>query len=460
MFSNYFTEQLFEGILIASFQGGWNTNLVIIGTTILGVSAGLLGIFVVLRKEAMSVDAISHGTLPGVALSFMLMSTIGGSGAGAQGKNILFLLVGAFFSCVLASFTIFVLKHYTKLKEDAAIAISLSSYFGLGILLLSYIQVYDLQNAAGIKSYIFGQAAAMSRFDIILMSGVLLLILTTLLLIFKELVVSSFDKDFTNTIGIKTSLIDTLIYILVILFTVVGIQAVGMLLILSLLVIPPVTARLWTNKIIKLSYLSAFIGGLSSFFGAILSSLHTSVPAGAIIVLVSGVVFLFSFIFAPERGLLSGLIRQLSLRAKITGDHLLLENYESLLKLASINNEDKSYKELRLFGRYLDTLSYYDYFLSSCWLFINKYGGLHFAGLKLSEKGYNHAALLSRNNKLWKTYITLYGNISQTHVNYSADLVEHVLKPEVVKELELLLSKEGHLQNNTIDSKLTKGSIK
>ena len=138
----------------ALFLRDANTMWVVLGVLALGIASGAVGAFLVLRRRALTADAISHATLPGIAVAFIVMV-----GAGLTGKSLPGLLLGAYIAGLVAMVVIVLIRRTTRLKDDAAIGIVLSVFFGLGICLLSFVQQMPSGNAAGLESFIFGKAA-------------------------------------------------------------------------------------------------------------------------------------------------------------------------------------------------------------------------------------------------------------------------------------------------------------
>ncbi len=293
-----------EIIETLTLRAGFNTNTVILGTTLLGVAAGVIGVFALLRKRSLVTDALSHATLPGIGLAFL------GAGAlGIDGRSLPVLLAGAAATGVLGVACIQALLRYTRLREDAAIGIVLSVFFGAGVVVLSYIQANAASGAAGLNKFIYGQTAAMGMGDAALMASIAGAAVVLALLLLKELTLVCFDDAFARVGGWPVGAIDLLMMGLVVLVTVAGLQAVGLILVVAMLIIPPVAARFWTERLWLLVALSGIIGGASGYLGSVVSALLPRKPAGAVIVLTAGAVFACSMLLAPARGVLAAGLR-------------------------------------------------------------------------------------------------------------------------------------------------------
>ncbi len=298
-----------EILATVTLRAGFNSAVVVAGTACLGIAAGVIGSFMLLRKRAMVSDALSHATLPGIAMAFLVATALG-----MEGRSLPVLLTGALFSGVLGVLAIQAISRHTRLPEDAAIGAVLSVFFGVGVVLLSHIQTLATGNQAGLKTFILGQTAAMNRNEAMAIAGLALAALAACVLLFKEFRLLCFDPGFAAGQGWPTVRIDLTLMGLTTLVTVIGLQTVGLILIIALLIVPPAAARFWTEKLWAMLVIAAVLGGISGWLGASLSALVPRLPAGAVIVLVAGALFLFSFLFAPARGVVATAWRQARLR--------------------------------------------------------------------------------------------------------------------------------------------------
>ncbi|WP_372886667.1 metal ABC transporter permease, partial [Shimia sp.] len=293
-------------------QLGYNATLVTIGACFLGISAGVTGTFLFLRKRALVSDAISHATLPGVALAFMVMVALGG-----DGRNLIGLLAGSAFSAAIGLICVSWLVRRTRLAEDAAIGAVLSVFFGFGIVLLTVIQTMSSGRQAGLEGFLLGSTAGMLWNDaaVIVIGGALTL--AVVLTWRRPMGLVAFDPEFAAANGLNVARIDLLIMLLAMAVTVVGLKIVGLILIVALLIIPPVTARFWTDRTDRLTLISGLVGGVSGFFGAALSAAAPGLPTGPIIVLVGFALFAVSLFLAPNRGVLAALLRHLRFQRRV-----------------------------------------------------------------------------------------------------------------------------------------------
>ncbi|PRY24949.1 manganese/zinc/iron transport system permease protein [Aliiruegeria haliotis] len=287
-----------------TLQLGYNATLVAIGAALLGISAGVTGTFLFLRKRALVSDAISHATLPGVCLAFILMATLGG-----DGRNLAGLMLGSAVSAWLGLVCVQVISHKTRLAEDAAIGAVLSVFFGFGVVLLTVIQTMSSGRQAGLDGLLLGSTAGMLYADALIIAAGGAITLALVLLLRRPMTLVAFDPQYATSIGIDPRRVDMMTMGLVMAVTVVGLKIVGLILIVALLIIPPVTARFWTEKSANVVLIAGAIGGVSGYVGAAISASAPALPTGPIIVLTCFALFVLSLFLAPERGVLAAFLR-------------------------------------------------------------------------------------------------------------------------------------------------------
>jgi len=420
---------MFKEWLSLVLPGAYNTQMVLLSVTALGVASGIAGSLLVLRKRALVVDALSHATLPGLVAAYLLFVGILG-----YSRNLTLLLSGALISGLLAAQAIQGLLRFTRLREDLVIGIVLSTYFGLGIALLSIVQVLGRGSEGGLNHFIYGQAAAMSASDawIMFYCAVGAAILASLFL--KEFRLLCFDADFGKVGGMSPGILDSLLLTLAVFVVVIGLQAVGVLLMVAFLIIPAVAARFWTERFSTMLILAAAIGGASGFIGAILSASFSGFPAGAVIVLTSGVFFTISFLIAPRRGLLSAFIRRIRLQMRIAEDHLLREIYQSLKTDPASSRRYPASDLLTL--QDLDWTS--EFWLSQR---LRRKGYGHKAGdsIFITDLGISRAKRLTEHHEMWEQYLSQHSDLDASHLHHSADLAEHALDDDLADKLKKAL---------------------
>lgn len=288
---------------------------VALGSALLGIVGGVLGAFAMLRRQSLLGDVLAHAALPGICLAFMLTGS----------KLPLVLLVGGGLAGWLASLLVLAVLRNSRLPEDSALGVMLSSFFGFGIALLTFIQGSDNANQAGLDKFIFGQAATIVESDVwnfVLLGGVALLVV---LLFYKEFKLISFDPSYAGSLGLPVSRLGVLLTSLTVLAVMVGLQTVGVVLMAAMLIAPAAAARQWTDKLDRMIWLSALFGVLAGAGGATISATRENLPTGPLVILVVSAILVVSLFFAPLRGLFWDWIRGNQNRQRIHLERLLLD---------------------------------------------------------------------------------------------------------------------------------------
>ena len=414
----------------------YNTRVVVLGAMLLGLAAGMVGCFTLLRRRALVGDALSHATLPGVGLAFLLAPL-----AGLDGGSRLVLLAGAAVSGIAGAVAILFIRSLPRLKEDAALGIVLSVFFGAGVALLTVVQQLPTGRAAGLDRYIFGQTASMTADDAWLIAATAAV--TALLIAgnFRSLTLLCFDEGYASAQGYSIPLLDLLLMFLVVLITMIGLQAVGLILMIAMLVIPAAAARFWTNRLWVMLLISGLIGGVSGFAGALLSAVFADLPSGAVIVLTCGLLFFLSLLFGGERGVLVRSLRRRELAAAIDREHLLRGIWE-LRESAVERSAGEADRRAAGFDELLSLRSWSAGRLRSqirrasaeglVWL--NSEGAV-----ELTRRGVMEAERLVHHHRLWELYLITHADVAASRVDREADAIEHVLEPELIARLEQLL---------------------
>lgn len=292
----------------------YNTLIVLIGTSLLGGTSGLIGSFAVLRKRSLTGDALAHAALPGLCLAFIFWGE----------RNLFVMLLGAFLSGLLGIGIISALRAWTRIKEDAAIGIVLSVFFGAGIVLSRIIQnKVTAGSKAGLDSYILGKTAGMLGQDVLLIAALAFGSLAVVLLLSKEFQLISFDTPFATVQGWPSLFLDLVLMSLIAVVVVIGLPAVGVVLMAALLILPGASARFWTERLPTMIRISILIGFLTGAVGTLVSASFSLMPAGPLIVLVGTFFFLISVLFAPRRGVIARRLREVHFRRELAQQRLL-----------------------------------------------------------------------------------------------------------------------------------------
>lgn len=417
----------------------YNTRVVIFGVVMLGIAGGVIGSFLLLRRRALLADAVGHAALPGVAGAFILLTILG-----MNARSLPLLLTGALLSGLAGMAFVLLINRFTKLSEEAALGIVLSVFFGFGIALLGIIQQMRGASAAGLGSFIYGRTASMLRADALLIGISALVIVLVAILLFKELRLYTFDQDFAAGDGWPVHKLDVLLMSLAVAVTVLGLQAVGIMLVIAILIIPPAAARFWTDRLSRMVLIAAAIGATGGYIGAGISAMAPRLPAGAVIVCVMGGLFVLSLIFGSTHGLVPRALDELRLRKQNRRHHILrcfyecgeaVDNHEQPLPFELVSKarawNSGEFKRALSEARRADLVD-----------------RTQDGELVLTEKGQIAAQRITRNHRLWEIYLLEHADVAAAHVDQGADFIEHVLGNELVAELESSLRIQGHIPDS------------
>ena len=269
---------------LTALVGDYTLRTVALGAAVLGLLGGTLGTFAVLRRQSLLSDALAHATLPGVVIGFLLTGTTSGSS----------LMVGAAATAALAAGLVLLVVQRTRVKQDAALALVLSVFFGAGTVLLTYVAGTGASGQSGLDRFVLGQAASLVAADVRTMAVLTAVALAVVALTFKELKLVAFDPAFARAVGYPVRRVEALLTVLLVVAIVVGIQTVGVVLVAALLITPAAAARQWTDRLAVMIVLAALLGALSGVTGAVLSATATDLPTGPLVVLVATAVLLVS----------------------------------------------------------------------------------------------------------------------------------------------------------------------
>ena len=402
-----------------------NVQFVVIGMILLGIGTATIGTFAFLRKRALTGDAIAHSVLPGVCLAFMIFDT----------RNLWVLLGGAFVTGWLSIIFVDLITKKTKLKPDTAIGLTLSVFFGIGILLLTFIQQSGNASQSGLNNFLFGKAAAMSTDDIRTMAVVSLFIIVVVVIFFKEFCLLSFDPDYAKSTGLPVNFLQLTLTTLTVLAVAAGIQAVGVVLMAALLITPPAAAKYWTDKLGKMILLSILFAVIGSVTGAYVSYANNKMPTGPWIVTMTSIIAVLSILFAPKKGVIPKMIIRKKYQNKMLRENILKELYhleeknpgKKSFTLSDIATEREMKTSNYVFG--LRMLLRKD--------FVVKINEAYY----LTEKGLEEGKRITRIHRLWEMYLTEKLNIASDHVHDDAEAIEHIITPEIEKRLIELLDK-------------------
>lgn len=401
-----------------------NIKYVVFGAILLSISSAVVGCFTFIKKKSLVGDVIAHAVLPGICISFLATGS----------KDPFYLIIGAFISGWASILVMDKIVQHTKIKEDTATGLSLSVFFGVGILLMTYIQHSGNSAQSGLDTFLFGKAAALVGKDLLAFSIVAILVLVTVFLFYKEFKLISFDAQFARVIGLPVARLETTLTSITVLAVVTGIQAVGVVLMAAMLITPAAAARFWTNRLSRMIILASSFGAFSGIGGAYISYAAPSMPTGPWMVMILSIIALLSFFFAPKKGILIRQWKRMAIKKQLLEENLLKTFYRigeksgehfseiaigdlKLIRNFSPTQLTKGLRKLRQNGYAIQT--------NDAW--------------HLTNEGYEKGKRITRIHRLWELYLTKYLRIAPDHVHEDADTIEHVITPELEAQLEELL---------------------
>lgn len=397
--------------------------VVSMGSGILCLAAGVVGTFTYLRKRALIGDVISHSVLPGVAIAFMLSGV----------KNPVYFLLGAIVSGLISIWIVDYVQAKSKLKPDTILALTLSVFFGIGVVLLTKIQHSGNASQSGLDSFLFGKAASMSLQDVQLFSVIAVVNVVCVLVFLRSFSMISFDENYAKGIGFNVRFIKAFLALLTVVTVAIGVQSVGVVLMAALLISPAAGARFLTNSIKPMLLYSASFGFVSGFLGVLISYSSPGMPTGPWIVIVLSVFALVAILFGKQRGVFARMRTRKNNSIKINNENILKDIYKignqgtQSITIKKLTEKEK-YPALLLNGT-LKRLEKMDY--------IDLVRGL----VILSDKGRVAAREVIRKHRLWEIYLSKYFQLEADHLHDDAEGIEHVITPEIELHLIKLLER-------------------
>lgn len=416
-----------------SFQDANITN-VLLGTLILGFTCGIVGVLVVLSKKALIVDAVSHSILPGICIGFMLSGV----------KNPIYLISGGMAAGAVAVFLVDWFSRVSRIKKDAAIAITLSILFSAGVILLNIIQHSGNSNQSGLSDFLFGKAATIVESDLYVFAVMCAIVLAIIPVFYQHFKIALFDSGFAKTIGLNEKVIQGLISGLIIISTAIGIQTVGIILMSALIITPASSAFFWTNNFKKSIILSGSFAATSSILGVLVSYLSPDMPTGPWIIVILSIIAILSAFFS-KKGLITKKLRAFRNERKMISDNVL----KALYKLGERENQIEKGRTIK---EILNNRAFANRDLTKGLKILKGNGLIIEAGgiWTLTEKGVTEAKRIIRSHRLWELYMEKFMQIQSDHVHESAETIEHIMTPELEAELLKVMGKpenDPHQQN-------------
>lgn len=282
------------------FLTTYGYRITLIGTVIIGSCSGAMGCFLYLRKQSLLSDVVGHSAIFGVMTAFVVAQAI----LDIDGRSMAVLTVGALISSIMSVFLSDLIGRYTKLGQDAAMSICLALFYGLGITALYMITHSTIRNRGGIKDYMFGSTSSLTWNDIVTMFWLAVVVLGLILLLWKELKLFIFDPVQAEGMGFSSRILSPMLLALATISIVIGVKAVGLILMVAFAIMPAAAARQWCKTLPKMVLLAGCFGAFAAMSGVYLAINLGNVPSGPMTVVVLFAVFVFSLIAPPERSVL------------------------------------------------------------------------------------------------------------------------------------------------------------
>jgi manganese/zinc/iron transport system permease protein len=401
-----------------------------IGSILMCVASSLIGVVAFLRKRCLLAEALSHSAYPGVVVGAFLLATVFSS----IGEYASLVILGcAFLSSLGGLFLVEFMEKRLGVKSDAALCFALSVFFGIGILIASKIQMSHPVWYNQIHLFLYGQVATMTSMHVWIYGTLLTITGLFLFLLYRPLQLVNFDRQLAGTFGVRVKVIDALLFLLLVLAIVIGIRSVGVVLMSGMLVAPAVAARQLTQKMWLLFVLAGLFGGVSGFLGNYLSvelphyfsaDQTLSLPTGPMILLSASTICVLSLLFSPTTGLFSRLFRIACFKDKCLMENALKALWRHEEKGLSGPVKVSSFQMLRL--------------RLKGWVERNET-----AEFQLTDEGRQRAAEIIRLHRLWELYLVSLGQGAEK-VHHSAEEMEHILTPELERELTEYLQDPTH----------------
>jgi manganese/zinc/iron transport system permease protein len=417
-----------------------------IGCMLMCLGAALIGVLVFLRKQSLIGEALSHAAYPGVIFGVLIAGEFSIFSPDDSALTLL-ILSCAFFTALLGLWIVRWLEKTMGVASDAALCFVLSGFFGIGLTFASEVQFAYTPLYKQVVNYLYGQAATMTDVHILIYGILASVIILVIFSLFKELKVLTFDSKYAKSLGMPVHWIDSVIFTLVGLAIIVGIRSVGVVLMSAMLIAPAAAARQFTNHLSTLFVLAAFFGIISGYLGNFLSvewtaslaaaypSARIILPTGPMIVIVASFICVCSLFFAPKRGLFIRLGRAASFRYSCLCENILKHLWRKG-PTASVTLQRISLEQtLPLI--YLWPILFR--MIHNGWVAKTKQNSY-----QLTPLGQLKAAKIIRLHRLWEVYLANHLGFRTEKVHRNAEEMEHIITPELEKELVLLLRDPTH----------------
>lgn len=387
-------------------------------SVIIGITCGLVGAFIMLRRMSLIGDALAHAVLPGVIIGFMI-----------AGKGQVAMFIGAVTAGLITSLLIGFVNRNSRIKEDTSIGVMFTGAFALGVLLVSQLKNVHID----LTSYLFGDILGVSNDDLILSGIIAIVVVASVLLFYKQLLVTSFDPTMAAVMGISTGLVHYFLMSLLSMTIVASLQSVGLILVVAMLITPAATAYLLTDRLPKMLMLSVFIAVFTALAG-LLGSYHFNFASGASMVVFATTVFLLTLLLSPSQGVLVKYLR----RKRTAEKHLAQDILKMVYKKCYNENKVKSLRDavsvteladwigapIRMILKVVDKLT-----KDKLILVDNN-------NVCLTPAGEKFGLRIIRSHRLWESYLINEKILTENNIHSDAEEFEHVLTEELLDEID------------------------
>jgi manganese/zinc/iron transport system permease protein len=416
----YFAAQIDWHAFLSPVAG----RIILVGA-LTNVACALIGCFLVLRRMSLMGDAISHAVLPGLVLAFIVSGSL----------NIVPLFIGAALIGLLTTFLTQTLHQYGRVPTDASMGVVFTSLFALGVVLLKqYVSgvhfdvscVWEgMLSKAALDTFELGGWNLPQQLKTI--APVVLVNIAIIALLWKELKISSFDPALSTTMGFSATAMHYLLMAVVAITTVASFEAVGSILVVAMLIVPPATAQLLCDRLSRMVLVACLFAVLSAVLGY-WCAVHWNVEPAGTMAVVAGGMYGLAVLFAPQYGIVSAVVRNLQTTLRILREDLLLMLYRV--------EELDATKRLRP-GEAVTAVGGG---LLARWALamLQRRGrvAVQDGRLQMTDDGRWRAARLVRGHRLWEAYLVKHLGLPLDHVHAPADRVEHFIQQPLRDQLQ------------------------
>jgi manganese/zinc/iron transport system permease protein len=413
-------------------HGGYGEGWVLAVAVMTNVACGMIGCYLVLRRMSLMGDAVSHAVLPGLVLAFLFTGSL----------NIGGMLVGAFLIGLLTTFFTQTLHRHGGVPADASMGVVFTSLFAIGVVMLRYAGNVDLDaecvlqgQLAYVTLYlteVFGYSVPRAAVSV---GTVLVLNLGFILLLWKELKITSFDPALATTMGMRSGLIHYLLMAMVAGTTVASFEAVGSILVIAMLIVPGATAHLLTDRLDRMLWIAAGVAVLSAYLGFLgFARWTTDVEPAGMIAVAAGFLFFLAVLFSPRYGIVSTVVRNMQSTSRILREDILAMLYR--LEELGVQRLMGPREAAQAVGGGMAAVA-------ALWRLV-RLGLIERAsgGLRLTASGRERATHLVRSHRLWEAYLVEYLGLPLDHVHAPAERMEHYIGEKLQEKIAQHLPQE------------------